>query len=124
MYCDFHVKQGQNWLKIGTWGIFELGRSNMTSVFEIDQNFINYSYMMTYCEFHVKQGQNTPKICIRGISELGRSNMTSVFEIDLNFINYSYQIHNDWHECPVQNLPYLFGWLVSTFRVVFRLTSF
>ena len=44
-YCDFHVKQGQNTLKVGTWGIFESGRSNMTSVFEIEQNFINYAYM-------------------------------------------------------------------------------
>ena len=55
-YCDFHVKQGQNTLKIGTWGIFGSRRSSMTSFFEIDQNFINYSYMITYCDFHVKQG--------------------------------------------------------------------
>ena len=31
----------------------------MTSVFEIDQHFIDYSCMMTYCDFYVKQGQNT-----------------------------------------------------------------
>ena len=85
--CHSSVKQGRNTLKIGTWGIFESGRSNMTSVFEIDQNFINYSYMMTYCDFHVKQGQNSLKIGTWGIFELGRSNMTPVFEIDQNSIN-------------------------------------
>ena len=54
----------------------------MTSDFEIDQKFINYSYMMTHCPFSVKQGQNALKIGTRGIFGLGRSNMTSDFEID------------------------------------------
>ena len=64
----------------------------MTSVFEIDQKVINYSYRMTYCHFPVKQGHNTLKIGTWGIFESERSNMTSVFEIDQNFINYSYKM--------------------------------
>ena len=81
-YCHFPVKQGQNMLKIGTWGIFESGRTNMTSVFEIDQNFINYSYMMTYCHLPVKQGRNMLKICTWGIFESGRS-----IKYDISFLN-------------------------------------
>ena len=72
--CHSSVKRSQNALKIDTRGIFGSGRSNMTSDFEIDQKFINYSYMMTHCPFSVKQGQNALKIGTRGIFGSGRSN--------------------------------------------------
>ena len=83
------VKQSQKSLKNGTRGIFRSRRSNLTSVFEIDQVFINYSCMMTYCHFRVKHGQNMLQIGMRGIFRSRRSNMTSVFKIDKVFINYS-----------------------------------
>ncbi len=45
--CHSSVKQSQNSLNIGIPYIFGSGNSNITSDFEIDQNIIKYSYMMT-----------------------------------------------------------------------------
>ena len=45
--CHFGVKLGRNILKIGTRGNFRSENSNMTSIFEIKEDFINYSWNVT-----------------------------------------------------------------------------
>ena len=44
-WCHFHVKQSQTIVKIGTQGNYGPGNSNMTSIFQIEEVFINYSWI-------------------------------------------------------------------------------
>ena len=41
--CHFYVKKAQKILKIDTRGNFGSGNSDMVSLFQIDEVFINYS---------------------------------------------------------------------------------
>ena len=43
-HCHFSVKRSQNTLKIGARDIFGSGSSNITSDFEIDQNFTLHNF--------------------------------------------------------------------------------
>ena len=56
------VKRGHRNITIGRVGNAGMGNSIIAFIFQIDQIFINYSYMMRCCHFGIKRGHKNMKI--------------------------------------------------------------
>jgi hypothetical protein len=79
-------------MKIGRVANFGMRNSIMAFIFEIDQIFINYSYIMTCCHFGITRGHRNMKIVRVANFGMGNSIMSFIFEIEQIFINYSYMM--------------------------------
>ena len=64
--------------------------SNMSTIFNLDIMFINYSWMMASCQTIVNLHQIGLKVATRDVIGTGNPYMTTIFIIDLTFVNYSW----------------------------------